>query len=126
MTATSCVISIIDNDESIRAATKRLLNSVGYEVESYASAELFLASGALSRTECLILDIRMPGMNGLELQRQLKAAGCCVPIVFVSAHDDKINRRKAIQGGAIEFFRKPFDANALVACIQRALNPRKE
>jgi len=126
MTATSCVISIIDDDESIRTATKRLLNSVGYAVESYASAELFLASGALSRTECLILDIRMPGMNGLELQRQLNAAGSCVPIVFVSAHDDKINRRKAIQGGAIEFFRKPFHANALVACIQRALNPRKE
>jgi FixJ family two-component response regulator len=126
MTATSCVIAIIDDDESIRTATKMLLKSAGYEVESYASAELFLASDALSKVECLVLDIRMPGMNGLELQRQLNAAGSHVPVVFVSAHDDKMNRKKAFEAGAKEFFHKPFDANAFLACIQAALNPRKE
>src|ERR1700737_4522401 len=76
------MISIVDDDESIRAATKTLLRSVGYDVETFASAELFLDSGALRKTECLILDIRMPGIDGLELQRRLNAAESPVPIIL--------------------------------------------
>jgi FixJ family two-component response regulator len=118
------VISIVDDDESVRAATKTLLRAVGYYVETFASAELFLDSGVLRETKCLILDIRMPGIDGLELQRRLNAAESRVPIIFVTAHDDKANRRKAIEAGAVEFFRKPFDANTLVGAIQMALRAR--
>ena len=119
------VVSIVDDDESIRAATKTLLRSVGYDVETFASAELFLDSGALRKTECLILDIRMPGIDGLELQRRLNAAESPVPIIFVTARDDKTNRQKATKAGARDFFRKPFDANALVGAIQAALRARR-
>ena len=120
------VISIVDDDESIRAATKGLLRSVGYEVGTFASADQFLESGALRETECLILDIRMPGIDGLELQRRLNAEGCPVPVIFVTAHDDNNNRRKAIEAGALAVFRKPFDAHELVAAIQAVLDGREE
>ena len=120
------VISIVDDDESIRAATKGLLRSVGYEVETFASADLFLESGALRETECLILDIRMPGIDGLELQRRLNVEECHVPVIFVTAHDDKTNRRNALEAGARAVFHKPFDAHELVAAIQSALGRREE
>jgi FixJ family two-component response regulator len=118
------VISIVDDDESIRAATKALLRSVGYEVRTFASAELFLKSGALRETECLVLDIRMPGIDGLELQRRLNEAESLVPIIFVTAHDDATKRRAAIEAGAVDFFRKPFDANAFVAAVEAALRAK--
>src|ERR1700680_761468 len=114
-------ISIVDDDESVRTATKALLRSAGYEVETFASAELFMESGALRETECLVLDVRMPEMCGLELQRRLNEAKSCVPIVFVTAHDDRIHRLKAMEAGAVNFFRKPFDANVFVAAIRVAL-----
>jgi FixJ family two-component response regulator len=117
----AAMISIVDDDESVRTATKALLRSAGYEVETFASAELFKESGALRETECLVLDVRMPGMSGLELQRRLNEAKSCVPIVFVTAHDDRTHRLKAMEAGAVNFFRKPFDADAFVATIQAAL-----
>src|ERR1700733_2723198 len=104
-------ISIVDDDESIRKATRALLRSVGYEVETFASAELFLQSDALRETDCLVLDVRMPGIDGLELQRRLNAAQSLVPIIFVTAHDDKSHRRIAMEAGAANFFHKPFEAN---------------
>jgi FixJ family two-component response regulator len=119
------VISIVDDDESIRASTKSLLRSVGYEVETFASAELFLESGALRETECLILDFRMPGMDGLELQRRLNAEDIRVPIIFVTAHDDETNRRKALDGGALGVFGKPVDAHALLESVQAAVDERE-
>jgi FixJ family two-component response regulator len=115
------VISVVDDDESIRAATKALLRSIGYEVKTFASAESFLAAGAIRETECLVLDVRMPGIDGLELQRRLNQGRSCVPIVFVTAHDDRVHREKAIAAGAVNFFRKPFDAKAFVAAIQAAV-----
>jgi FixJ family two-component response regulator len=114
-------ISIVDDDESIRRATGGLLRSVGYQVETFASAELFLESDALRQTDCLVLDVRMPGIDGLELQRRLNAAQSHVPIIFVTAHDDKSHRTAAIDAGAASFFHKPFEANAFVTAIEVAL-----
>lgn len=120
------VISIVDDDASIRDSTKTLLRSAGYEVEAFGSAELFLESGSLRDTECLILDVRMPGIGGLELQRQLNRADSRVPIIFVTAHNDRMNRLKAMEAGALDFFRKPFDASVLLRAVQMAVMPRKE
>lgn len=119
------VISIVDDDESIRASTKSLLRSVGYEVETFASADLFLESGALRETECLILDLRMPGMNGLELQSRLNAEDARVPIIFVTAHDNETNRRKALDGGALSVLGKPVNSHALVEAVQAAVGERE-
>ncbi len=121
MKSDSGKISIVDDDESIRRATRALLRSVGYRVETFASAELFLESDALRETDCLVLDVRMPGIDGLELQRRLNAAQSHIPIIFVTAHDDKSYRTTAMDAGAVNFFRKPFEANAFVAAVQAAL-----
>jgi FixJ family two-component response regulator len=115
------MISVVDDDESIRDSTKALLRSAGYQVATYASAELFLDSDALAETECIILDVRMPGMDGLELQRRLNALETGIPIIFVTAHDDAMSRRLAIDAGAVDFLSKPFEAKALVATLETAL-----
>jgi len=116
-------ISIVDDDESIRDATKTLLRSGGYEVETFASAELFLESGALQGTQCLILDIRMPGMGGLELQGLFNPGESRIPIIFVTTHDARWNRRKALEAGAVNVFPKPFKADALVEAVRSAMRP---
>jgi len=120
------MISIVDDDESIRASTKSLLRSFGYEVETFASGDLFLESDALRETECLILDLRMPGMDGLELQRRLNAEQSRIPIIVVTAHDDETNRRKALVAGALTVFSKPVNTHALVEAVQAALGEREE
>ena len=119
------IISIVDDDESIRAGTRALLRSAGYEVLTFASAELFLESGALRNTRCIVLDVRMPGIDGLELQRRLNGAKSSVPIIFFSAHDDNASRKRAIDAGAADFFQKPFDATVFVAAIEAALESEK-
>jgi len=116
-------ISIVDDDESVRTATEALLRSIGYEVKTFASAELFLESGALRETECLVLDVQMPGIDGLELQRQLNEAGFRVPIIFITANEEGTHRQRAIEAGAVNFFCKPFDAKAFLAAIQSVLWP---
>jgi FixJ family two-component response regulator len=115
------LISVVDDDESVRDSTRTLLRSVGYKVATFESSELFLESGGLSNTECLILDMRMPGMNGLELQRRLNASEARVPIIFVTAHDDRTSRQLAMDAGASDFFQKPFVANDLLGAVQTAL-----
>ena len=115
------VISVVDDDESIRDSTKKLLRSAGYRVSTGASAELFLGSGDLPATNCIVLDVRMPGMDGLELQRKLKESHTGVPIVFLTAHDDARNRRLAMDNGAVDFLCKPFEANSLVNAVETAL-----
>jgi two-component system, LuxR family, response regulator FixJ len=120
----SSKISIVDDDESICKATRALLRSVGYQVETFASAELFLKSEAPRKADCLVLDIRMPGIDGLELQRQLNAAQSHIPIIFLTAHDDKAYRTRAIDAGAVNFFHKPFEANAFVVTTQVALRSK--
>src|SRR5215469_6068697 len=108
------MISVIDDDESARESTETLLRSAGYQATTFSSADGFLASGALARTDCIVLDVWMPGMNGLELQRRLNTSGADVPIIFITAHDDALIRRQAMNAGAVEFLSKPFQADALV------------
>jgi FixJ family two-component response regulator len=116
-------ISVVDDDESILTSTEALLRSMGYEVKALASAELFLESGALRETECLVLDVQMPGIDSLELQRRLNEAGSGVPIIFITATEERAHRQRAIEAGAVNFFRKPFDATAFLAAIRSVLRP---
>ena len=120
MTAGS-LISVVDDDESIRDSTRTLLRSAGYEVATFESGELFLESGRLPQTRCLVLDIRMPGMSGLELQRRVNLSDSSVPIIFVTAHGDKANRKLATDAGASEVFQKPFSGNAFLTAVDTAL-----
>ncbi len=118
----TALISIVDDDESIREAIQSLLGSVGFKAKTFASAEQFLQSDQIENTACLILDVRMPGMSGLELQRRLMATQCHIPIVFVTAHGDEEVRSRALQEGAVEFLLKPFSEEALLNAIQAALH----
>ena len=115
------VIAVVDDDESIRDSTRQLLRSVGYQVATFDSAESFLDSGAVETTQCIILDVRMGGMDGLELQDWLNASHITVPIVFVTAHDDASCRRQAIDAGAVDFLNKPFASNTLLSTVETAL-----
>ena len=114
-------ILLVDDDESIRDSVKSLLRSVGYQVAIFESAEQFLESGMLRGTGCLILDIRMPGMGGLELQRRLNTLQSWVPIVFLTGLHDKTDRQRAIEGGASDFLQKPVAANVLLGAVDVAL-----
>jgi len=120
------LITVVDDDESIRDSIRMLLRSVGHRVATFNSAaELLLDSGVLKQTECLILDVRMPGMGGLELQRRLNAARSRIPIIFVTAYQDEIPRQQAIAAGAADFLCKPFEPNMLLGAVQAALQGRE-
>jgi len=105
----------------VRFAIHGLLSSAGFQSQMFESAEAFLDSGAQHRTGCLITDMRMPGISGLELQASLKGEGCHIPIIFITAHGDERLRLQALRAGAVEFFEKPFDDNALLDSVQAAL-----
>jgi FixJ family two-component response regulator len=113
-------ISIVDDDASIRGALKSLMRSVRFGVDAYRSAEEFLASERVNDTSCLILDVYLPGMNGFELQNHLKAGGRAIPIIFITAHSDDASRRRALEGGAIDFLSKPVRREVLLKAIQSA------
>jgi FixJ family two-component response regulator len=115
------LVAIVDDDESVRSALQGLMKAVGLPARSFASAEEFLDSGQDAETGCLIADIRMPGMSGLQLQATLNANGCRIPIIFITAHGDEKMRMQALRAGAVEFVAKPFDDEALVATIRAAL-----
>jgi FixJ family two-component response regulator len=115
------VISIVDDDESVREALRSLIKSVGLRAEIFASAEDFLNSSHLKDTVCLILDVQMPGMGGLELQRQLGSGNYLIPIIFISAHKNEEAQARALQAGAIDFLRKPFSEQALLSAVDAAL-----
>jgi FixJ family two-component response regulator len=114
------VVSVVDDDEWVRRAIGSLLRSVGFWVAAFASAEEFLGSEGLGRTECLILDLQMPGMDGLQLQRRLNLDGHRFPIVILTAHGDADARARAMDAGAAAFLLKPFDGDMLVATVRRA------
>jgi FixJ family two-component response regulator len=119
--ANTKMVAVVDDDDSFRAALQRLLRSAGFTVRSFASAEEFLASGQLNETGCLITDIRMPGMSGLDLQTKLNADRCPIPTIFVTAHGDEKMRLQAMRGGAVKFLAKRFDDSILLESVRTAL-----
>jgi FixJ family two-component response regulator len=115
------LISVVDDDESIRRTTTLLIESFGFRAAAFESAEGFLESGQLHDTSCLILDVQMPGMNGFELQSKLAAAGYGIPIIFITGYDDKESRGRAMQAGAVAFLGKPFSDEQLLQTVRSAL-----
>lgn len=115
------LVAVIEDDESYRVAVQRLLKSAGLAVQSFASAEAFLNSGQQHETGCLISDIRMPGMSGLELQSKLNSDHCPIPTIFITAHGDEKMRLQAMRGGAVKFLAKPFDGETLLEAVRVAL-----
>ena len=115
-------ISVVEDDESVREAIYDLMDCMGLRTEIFSSAEDFLNSDGLRDTTCLIVDVRMPGMSGLELQSHLNAAGSRIPIIFMSAHDDGEAESRALGAGAIDFLKKPFSEDALLRAIRASLN----
>jgi FixJ family two-component response regulator len=115
------MVAVVDDDESYRAAVQRLLKSAGVPVRSFASAEDFLKSGQQHETGCLIADIRMPRMSGLDLQAKLKAEHCPIPIIFITAHGDEEMQLQAMRSGTVKFLAKPFDGAILLESVRVAL-----
>ena len=115
------LIAIVDDDDLMRKALQGLLKSVGLPARAFASAEEFLQSGQQRQTACLIADIRMPGMSGLELQAKLNAERCRIPTIFITAHGDVKMRMQALRAGAVEFLAKPFDDEVLLENVRVAL-----
>jgi FixJ family two-component response regulator len=115
------LVAIVDDDELFRRSVERLVRSAGFSVETFGSAEDFLERGNLERTACAILDMKLPGMNGFELQRRLITRPRPMPIVFVSAHDDASIRAKTLGAGAVAFLKKPFDDSALLDALDRSM-----
>jgi FixJ family two-component response regulator len=115
------LVAIVDDDDSVRTALQGLLKAVGLPAQAFASAEGFLESGKQDQTACLIADIRMPGMSGLELQAKLNAERRRIPIIFITAHGDAKMRMQALRAGAVEFLTKPFDDEALLESVRAAL-----
>src|ERR1700692_4917056 len=115
------LVAIVDDDESMRNALDGLLKAVGFPAQAFASAEEFLKSGQQHQTSCLIADIRMPGMSGLELQAKLNAERCKTPIIFITAHGDEKMRMQAVRAGAVEFLSKPSDEEILLESVRAAM-----
>jgi FixJ family two-component response regulator len=115
------LVAIVDDDDLMRSALQGMLKSVGLSSQAFASAEEFLKSGQQHQTACLITDIRMPGMSGLELQARLNAEHCRIPTIFITAHGDTRMRMQALRAGAVEFLAKPFDDEALLGSVRAAL-----
>jgi FixJ family two-component response regulator len=115
------VISIIDDDESVREATKSLVRSLGYKAAVFASAEEYLQSNWLDDSSCLITDLHMPGMSGVDLQDRLIADGRQIPMIFVTAYYEEKVRDRVLDAGAYGFLRKPFNDESLIECLDKAL-----
>ena len=118
------LISVVDDDSSVRDSVRGLLRSVSFAVVVFASAEEFLSSDRARETDCLILDVRMPGMSGFELQSRLAASHLEMPVIFITAHGDEQLRSRALRGGAVDFLLKPFSEEALLTAVQAALIPK--
>ncbi len=119
--STVSVISVVDDDPSVRAATSKFLRSHGYTVQAFSSAEHFLQSGRLNDTRCVIADLQMPGMNGLELLATVRAQGHGAPFIFITAFPDESTRARALKAGAICFLSKPFAGPTLIHYLGVAL-----
>jgi FixJ family two-component response regulator len=121
----SPVISIVDDDPSVRDGTFDLLNSMGFIVETFQGADDFLQSSRSHSTSCLIADVQMPGMTGIDLYRHLVESGRVVPTILITAFPDETDRARALRAGVICYLTKPFDENKLIACIRSALKHRE-
>jgi FixJ family two-component response regulator len=121
MPQTAPAIAVIDDDASVRRALERLLRSAGFAVETFASAREFLDEDRRAQMACLVLDIHLPEMSGLELQEHLAASGASTPIVFITAHDDATTRERVRRAGAVAYVRKPFDQDTLIEAIHSAI-----
>ena len=115
------MVAIVDDDDLMRSALQGLLKSAGLPAKAFASGEEFLKSGQQHQVGCLVADIRMPGMSGLELQAKLNADQCRIPTIFITAHGDEKMRMQALRAGAVEFMAKPFDDEALLESVRAAL-----
>jgi FixJ family two-component response regulator len=120
--ATVSLVGVVDDDESVREALGSLIRSAGYNCQLFPSAEAFLETGHLEETDCMVLDVRMPGLSGLDLQRRLREMGSAIPIVFVTGGADEQLRDRALQDGAVAFFGKPFNDEALLSAVGAALD----
>jgi FixJ family two-component response regulator len=120
------LIAVVDDDASIRAATDSLLRSRGYAVSTFPSVGDFLQSAELNGTSCVITDVRMPVMGGIELQATLRAQGCTVPFIFITAFPESVVRTQAMNGGATCFLTKPFDAPTLINYVEIALGTHRD
>jgi FixJ family two-component response regulator len=115
------LISIIDDDDALRSSLENLIRSVGLRAKCFSSAEAFLTSNQVQETSCLVLDVRMPGMSGPELQRQMAVANSHIPVIFITAYDDDAQRAQALEAGAVAFLHKPFYEEELLNAINAAL-----
>ena len=115
------LIAVVDDDEAVRQAVDSLIRSAGYRAAVFASGEDFLHSNHRPNTACLIVDVRMPCMSGLELQQQLTTAHCPLPIIFITAHGDEDARAQVLSAGAVDFLYKPFNDEVLLSAVQAAL-----
>ena len=118
----SRVVATVDDDRRVRESVQSILESAGYDAITFESGETFLESGALSRVACVVADVRLPGIDGLELQRRVRRDRPSVPIIFITAHDDDDIRRRALRDGAVAFLVKPFDGGELLEHVARIAN----
>ena len=118
---TGRTVSVVDDDQSLRRSLSNLLTSVGFRVDSFASAEEFLSSSQQENTGCLVLDVRMGGMNGFDLLRHLAATGSRIPVIILTAHADDEARQRSREAGAVAIFEKPVRADALLNAVERVL-----
>ena len=119
-------VAVVEDDESVREATKHLLRLLGYATASFTSAEDFLKSGRVRDTACLIADVHLPRMSGVELQSRLIVEGHHIPIIFVTAFPDEAIRARVLEGGAIAYLSKPLQEQSLITCLDQALKPPRQ
>jgi FixJ family two-component response regulator len=115
------LISIVDDDQEMREATKGLMRSLGYHAAAFASAEEFLQSGSVDETSCLIVDVQMPGLSGIDLLRNLISRGIKMPTIFITAYPEEGTRLRALTAGAVGYLGKPFSEDSLLKCLNSAL-----
>jgi FixJ family two-component response regulator len=126
MSAADELVCVVDDDQSVRRGLRRLFKSAGYEAEMFASAEDYLARETFQGPICLVLDVRMPGLNGLDLQHALEARGAFEQIVFITGHGDVPTCKKAMKDGAVDFLTKPFDDTELIEAVMRGISRARE
>ena len=119
------IVVVVDDDRRVRESIQSMVESAGHATFAFATGEQFLRSDTLAKAGCLITDVRMPGIDGIELQRRVRVARPQLPVVFISAHEDGDVRQRALDGGAVTFLYKPFDASELLRVVERALIERR-